>query len=91
MKQREKAVVTVVGKNRVGILANAATVCAENNVNVVDISQSLKDVFFTMIMLVDITEMTCSIEDLDRLMRERLPEMQISVMHEEIFNAMHTI
>lgn len=91
MKQREKAVVTVVGRNRVGILANAAAVCAENNVNVVDISQSLKDVFFTMIMLVDITEMTCSIEDLDRLMRERLPEMQISVMHEEIFNAMHTI
>ena len=88
MKQREKAVVTVVGRNKVGILANAATVCAEN---VVDISQSLKDVFFTMIMLVDITEMTCSIEDLDRMMRERLPEMQISVMHEEIFNAMHTI
>ena len=91
MKQREQAVVTIVGRNTVGILARASTVCAENNVNIVDISQSLKDVFFTMVMLVDITEMICSIEDLDRMMRERLPEMQISVMHEEIFNAMHTI
>lgn len=91
MNKKEKAVVTVVGKNSVGIMAKVATVCADNKANIVDVSQSVKDVFFTMIMLIDVTDIDCSIEELENRFKQNLPSMQIHVMHEDIFNAMHTI
>lgn len=91
MEQREKAVVTVVGKNAVGIMAKVAGVCAQNNASIVDVSQTVKDVFFTMVMLIDVSNMECGIEGLENQFYEALPGMQIHVMHEDIFNAMHSI
>ena len=91
MKKQEKAVVTVVGKDAVGILAKAATGCAEKNANVIEVTQSVMDEYFTMIMLIDVTEMTCRVEDLQDAIKAKLPGMEVHVMHENIFNAMHTI
>lgn len=91
MEDRKKAVVTVVGKNAVGIMVRVAGVCADNNVSIVDVSQTVKDVFFTMVMLIDVTNMKCGVEALENQFKELLPGMQIHVMHEDIFNSMHSI
>ena len=86
-----KAVLTVIGKDMVGILARAAGVCAEKNANVLEVTQSVLDAYFCMIMIVDISELTCEIFELEGELKKRLPDMQIHVMHEDIFNSMHRI
>ena len=91
MKNQEKAVVAVVGKDAVGILAKAATCCAYANANVIEVTQSVMDEYFTMIMLIDVTEMVCKSSVLQDSIKEALPGMEVHVMHENIFNAMHTI
>ncbi|MBQ6621995.1 MAG: ACT domain-containing protein [Mogibacterium sp.] len=91
MKKQEKAVVTVVGKDAVGILAKAATACAAANANVIEVTQSVMDEYFTMIMLIDVTETTLRVEELQASIKDVLPTMEVHVMHENIFNAMHTI
>ena len=53
-----KAVITVIGKDAVGILAKVSTICAETNANVIEVTQSVLQDMFAMIMLVDITKMT---------------------------------
>ena len=91
MDKTEKAVVTVVGKNHIGILAAFATTVAEAEANVVQISQIVMDEFFTMNMLIDITQMNGSIRQLEEALKERLEGMEIHVMHENIFDSMHSI
>ena len=91
MDKTEKAVVTVVGKNHIGILAAVATTVAEAEANVVQISQIVMDEFFTMNMLIDITQMNGSIRQLEEALKERLAGMEIHVMHENIFDSMHSI
>lgn len=86
-----KAVITVIGKDMVGILAKVSTSCAESNVNVVEVTQSILDKYFAMIMLVDIENMTCSLEELKNNILEIVPSMTVHVMHEDIFNSMHRI
>ena len=86
-----KAVVTVIGRDMVGILAKVSGTCAEKNANVVEVTQSVMQEYFAMIMLIDISEMTCEIIDLKKSISEKVPEMQIHVMHEDIFNSMHRI
>ncbi|MBP3383958.1 MAG: ACT domain-containing protein [Firmicutes bacterium] len=86
-----KAVITVIGKDTVGILAKVSGVCANVQANVAEVTQSIMQEYFAMIMMVEIDKMTCSIEDLKNELAEVLPEMQIHVMHEDIFNSMHRI
>ncbi len=86
-----KAVVTVIGKDMVGILAKVSTACADNNANVIEVTQSVLDEYFAMIMVIDISEMKCEIIDLKKDIEKRVPDMQIHVMHEDIFNSMHRI
>lgn len=87
-----KAVITVVGKDRPGILAFVATKCAEKSVNIVDVTQKVLQDLFTMIMIVELPEgyaldeMASTFEELGN--QEGL---KIYVMQEDIFNAMHTI
>ncbi len=87
-----RVVITVVGKDRPGILAFVATKCAENKVNVVDVTQKVLEDLFTMIMIVEVPEglelqeFSSQIQDLGE--KEGL---KIHVMHEGIFNAMHSI
>lgn len=91
MNEKEQAVVTVVGKNDVGILAAVATVIAEAKGNIVQVSQIVMDEFFTMNMLIDISSMESNIPQLEAALKERLGGMEIHVMHENIFDSMHSI
>ena len=88
-----KAVVTVIGRDTVGILAKVAAVCAEHNANILDVSQSVLSEMFTMIMVLDISDLNDSFSDLQNSL-DRLGEeigMKIRAMHEDIFNSMHRI
>lgn len=86
-----KAVITVIGKDMVGILAKVSTTCAEANANVVEVTQSILDEYFAMIMLIDINKMNCSLEELKTNIEATVPTMTVHVMHEDIFNSMHRI
>ncbi len=88
-----KAVVTVIGKDSVGIIAAVSAKCAEWGGNILDISQSVMREYFAMIMLVDISEMKVPFAEfadtLKRFGEER--NLEIHAMHEDIFNSMHRI
>ena len=88
-----KAIVTVVGKDRVGITAGVCTALAEFNVNVLDINQTVMDEFFFFLMLVDTTSCTCSYEDLRQALDAKGEAMGLSIriQREDIFHAMHRI
>ena len=86
-----KAVISVFGKDMVGILAKVSTTCAEANANVVEVTQSILDNYFVMIMLVDISKMNKTIEQLQEDLDKNVEGMKIHVMHEDIFNSMHRI
>ena len=86
-----KAVITVVGKDMVGILAKVSTTCAESKANVLEVSQSILSDYFAMVMLIEISNLTCSLEELTIALEKNLDSMKIHVMHEDIFNSMHRI
>lgn len=86
-----KAVITVIGKDMVGILAKVSTTCADANANVLEVTQSVLQEFFAMVMLVDISKMNCELEELKENLKTNVAEMKIHVMHEDIFHSMHRI
>ncbi len=87
------AVITVLGKDNVGILANISNKCAEAGANIIEVTQSVLQGMFAMIMFVDITECTVPFAQLVDTLTEKGEEMgvKVHVMHEDIFNAMHTV
>ena len=88
-----KAIVTVVGKDQVGIIASVCVKLAEYNVNVLDISQTVMQGYFTMMMVVDVSGCTVPLAELVTLMDEQGREkgLSIRVQREDIFEAMHRI
>ena len=84
------AIVTVIGKDKVGIIAAVCIKLAEMNVNVLDISQTILDGKFTMVMAVDAANANVGFEELAAQLRE-LMELSIRIQREEIFDAMHRI
>ena len=88
-----KAVVTVVGKDRVGIIAGVCTALAAYNVNVLDISQTVMQGYFTMMMVTEVSECTVPMAELCKAMDARGQEMGLSirVQREDIFEAMHRV
>lgn len=86
-----KAVITVVGKDMVGILARVSAACAEMDANVLEVTQSILDGYFCMVMVVDISKVDTGVEGLDTHIKTAVPDMVIHVMHEDIFNSMHRI
>lgn len=86
-----RAIVTIIGKDRVGILAAAAVEIAKMGANVITVSQNVNSSLFTMMMEIDIENMTGSCDDLSKNISSRLKDMKVSVMNSEIFNSMHTI
>ena len=88
-----KAVVTVVGKDQVGIIAAVCNRLAEYNVNVLDISQTVMQGYFTMMMVVDVSACNVPLAELCRNMEESGKErgLSIRVQREDIFEAMHRI
>ena len=88
-----RAIVTVIGKDRVGIIADVTALLAQYGVNVLDISQTVLQEYFTMIMLVDAAQCTVPFADLARTLDEAgtQRDLQIHAQREDIFNAMHRI
>lgn len=86
-----RAVITVIGKDDIGILAGVSTACAEKGVSVDEVAQSILEGYFCLVMLVSIDKMICSLEELQENIEGKVPEMKVHVMHEDIFNSMHRI
>ena len=88
-----KAVVTVTGKDTKGIIAKVSTLCSEFGANIVEITQSVLSVYFAMVMLVDINELTEDFGSFVDKMKAlgKANCLIIDVMHEDIFNSMHRI
>ena len=89
-----RAVITVVGKDMVGIVATVATECAATNANILDVTQSVfENDIFAMVMLVGIDKCTVDFTTLADLLDKdgEALGMKIHTMHEDIFNAMHRI
>lgn len=88
-----KGIITVLGKDRVGIIARVCSYLAEHNVNILDISQTIIQGYFNMMMIVDISEPSKSFELLVEELQEvgRSLGVEIKLQHEDIFNIMHRI
>lgn len=88
-----KAVITVVGRDRIGIIAAITKVLADTHVNILDISQTIMQNIFTMVMLVDLSNLNCEFSRLGELLNEVGKELcvDIRLQREEIFTSMHRI
>lgn len=88
-----KAVITVTGKDTVGIIAKVSTVCAEKGANILEITQSVLSEYFAMIMLADINDLKVPFSEfVDELAQiGKNAGLDIHAMHEDIFNTMHHI
>ena len=86
-----RAVITVIGKDKVGIIARVSALLSENGINILDISQTIMQDMFTMIMLVDmqgqnVSDISDGIEKIEKDM-----ELSIHIQNENIFNLMHRV
>jgi len=88
-----RSIVTVIGKDRVGIIADVCSLLAKNGVNILDISQTVMQEYFTMIMLVENPSDGIAFDELSRLLADagREQSLSIRIQREDIFNAMHRI
>ena len=88
-----RAIVTVIGKDRVGINAMVSGGCAKHGVNIVDITQTVMKEYFAMIMLVELDKLDVPFREFTEEMKQSGKEfgVDISVMHDDIFNTMHRI
>ena len=88
-----KAIVTVVGKDAVGIIAGVCVELAKYNINVLDISQTVMQGYFTMMMVVDVSGSKLPVAELARILEEKGKEMNLSIrlQREDIFEAMHRV
>ena len=88
-----KAVITVTGKDSVGIIATVSTLCAEHGANITEITQSVLSEYFAMIMIAEIDKLNLPFADFADKLTEKGREkgLDIRAMHEDIFNTMHHI
>ena len=88
-----KAIVTVVGKDRVGIIRDVSTQLAAYQINILDISQTVMQGYFTMMMVVDTCASDMPLADMAVTLEEKGKEMGLSIrlQREDIFNAMHRV
>lgn len=88
-----KAIISVIGKDSVGILSKVSTACADADVNVVEVTQSVLQDMFAMVMLVEIDKSTVGLNTLKEKLDKvgEITNTKIHVMHEDIFNSMHKI
>lgn len=90
---KKKAVISVTGRDNVGIIAKVSALCAEMGANISDISQTVLREYFAMIMIVEIDSLTVPftefVDNVRKLGREN--SLEINAMHEDIFDSMHRI
>lgn len=89
----KRTVITVVGKDTVGIIARVCTYLAKNNINILDISQTIVQGFFNMMMIVDMTDASKDFEIITEELEELGSEIGVIIkaQHEDIFDMMHRI
>lgn len=89
----ERVVITIIGKDQTGIIAGVTDICAKSEINILDISQTILDDFFAMVMLVDIQNATTSIEEFRSKLTSygECKALKIIAQHENLFNMMHRI
>lgn len=88
-----KGIITVVGKDKVGIIGKVCTLLSEKQVNILDISQTILHGYFNMMMIVDLTNCTISFNEVVDALTElgKAIEVDIRLQHEDIFDSMHRI
>ena len=88
-----KAIISVIGVDQIGIIAEVSTLLAEKKVNILDISQTILDDYFTMTMLVELESLEISLDDLKKELNKKGEKLGVSIklQHEEIFRSMHRI
>lgn len=88
-----KAIITVVGKDNVGIIASVCTYLADNHINILNITQTIIDGYFNMIMIVDLTKATSTFDTISTELEEKGKSIgvQVKIQLEEIFNKMHRV
>ena len=88
-----RAVITVIGKDMVGILAGVSNICVKYNVNIMEVSQSIMQDMFAMIMMADISGANSPFAALSEELQEygKQNALSVHIMHEDIFNSMHRI
>lgn len=88
-----KAIITVIGQDKVGIIANVSTLLAKYQINILDISQTILQEYFTMMMLVDLTDMNITFAQLKEHLDVIGDELEVSIVvqHEDVFKSMHRI
>ncbi|HEX5419304.1 MAG TPA: ACT domain-containing protein [Gammaproteobacteria bacterium] len=88
-----RIIVTVIGADRVGIIAGVTAVLAEAQANIVDISQTILREFFTMILMADLEEASLPFDELKRRLVEQGEQMGVKVdaQHEDVFKFMHRV
>ena len=91
--EHSRAVITVIGKDQVGIIAGITTVLAARGVNILDINQTILDTFFTMITVVDLEGCSISLPELKRELEKKGQELGVDVrtQHEDVFKFMHRV
>jgi ACT domain-containing protein len=88
-----RVIVTVIGQDRVGIIASVAGLLAEANANILDISQTLLQEMFTMIMMVDVSQARVEFDELKRRLRDLGTQLGLAIdaQHEDVFRYMHRV
>ncbi|MDY6053400.1 MAG: ACT domain-containing protein [Anaerovibrio sp.] len=88
-----KLVVTIVGKDRVGIIASVSNILAQKKVNILSVNQNIMDGFFNMIMMAELTDDSVKLADIQKDMKAAGAEMEldIKIQNQEIFNIMHNV
>ncbi len=88
-----RIVISVLGKDTVGIIAAVSATLAQNNINILNINQNIVDGYFNMITIADMTHSTVDLHELQNLLNEKGKALgvEIKVQHEAIFEAMHSI
>ncbi len=88
-----KGIITVIGKDKVGIVAGTSCALSKLNINILDVTQTIMEDFFTMIMLVDLSEAHIPFDEIKEALslEGKKLNVDIKIQREEIFNSMHTI
>jgi ACT domain-containing protein len=91
--KRERLIITTIGADKTGIVASVSQILAENDVNIEDISQTILQGYFAMIMIVDITNSKVSLNDLKKQLDKKAETMGVKIFsqHEDLYRYMHRI
>ena len=88
-----RTIISVIGKDTVGIIAKTSAICSKRNANIIDITQSVLEDIFVMVMLTETSELNCAFSDFADDLKHLGEDLglDIKVMHEDVFNSMHHI